>query len=190
MTSPTSATEPPGAGCAFPQAACSLSASASVAPARECSAGLLLLLLPLGALHRELADEAHVHHAPVLRQEAEHVVGDVARVGHERERVRVGEDDRRLRDPQDVAHHVRAHVRDVDEHPGPVELPDEQLAVLGQPVLPGRVGGRVRPLHVPPVGERQVARAQPVEDADHRRRALASCDPLDAEERGDPPGAG
>ena len=55
----------------------------------------------------ELADEVDVDHTAVRGERPQDVVGNVARMAGERERVRVGKDHGRSRHAQDVAHRVR-----------------------------------------------------------------------------------
>jgi hypothetical protein len=73
-------------------------------------------------------------------QPAESVVGDVAWVVADRAGPRVGEDDRGLRDPQDVACRGGRHVGQVDQPPEPVHLLHDLPPDDAQPTGHGDVG--------------------------------------------------
>ena len=78
---------------------------------------------------------------PFFAMRAELVVRQVARGVAEGARARVGSDDGRHRDAQDVVDRLVAHVRDVDEHPDALHLAHDLLAERRQPVVP-RLGRR------------------------------------------------
>jgi hypothetical protein len=127
-----------------------------------------------------------VDDAPVGGERAQHVVGNVADVIGHAASARVGKNHGRARHAEHIAHRVRADVRDVDEHAEAVHLPDQFLADLGQAVVLGPIRGGVGPLDVVPVGQRHVAAAELVEDAQRRRGLLDHVAALDADQRCDP----
>ena len=98
---------------------------------------------------------------------------------------RVGEDHRRLRDVEDLAHHVRRDVREVDQHAQPVHLAHHLAAERREPAVRRRVGRRVGPVGVPAVGERHVAHAELVVGAQRAEAVLDRLAALHAQERGD-----
>ena len=82
--------------------------------------------------------------------------------------------DRRLGDRQHVAERLVGDVRDVDHHAEPVQLADDVLAERRQAVVRRLVGGRVGPVVVLEMRQRQVADAERgvlAQDAAGRRRS-------------------
>ena len=73
---------------------------------------------------------------------------------------RVRRDQRRLARLQRVPERLVGDVRDVDQHAEPVQLADDVLAEIGQAVVLRRVAGRVAPVGVDAVRQRQVADAE------------------------------
>ena len=126
-----------------------------------------------------------MHDTAIVADQPEHVVGDVARVRVERIRIRVGENDRRASGVQRIAHRVGTHVGQIREHSQPVHFADQLPSQAGQTLVFGPVGGRVGPVDVVPVGQRQVPGTEFVEDAQRRRRILDHVAAFDAHQAGD-----
>ena len=104
---------------------------------------------------------------------------------HQGARARVREDDRRLREVEDLAHHVRRDVRDVDQHAEPVHLAHHLAPERRQPAVRRGVGRRVGPVVVLAVSERHVADAERIVGAQRAEAVLERLAVLHAEERGD-----
>ena len=100
------------------------------------------------------------HDAAVLRERAQHVVGHVARMVRDRAARGVRRDHRRLRDRQHVVERLVGDVRDVHHHPQRVQLADDVLAERREAVVRRLVGGRVGPVVVLEMRQRQVADAE------------------------------
>ena len=109
------------------------------------------------------------------------MVGEGARAG-------VGEDDRRRGGVQGVVHGLRRDVGEVDQHPEAVHLAHHVAAEIGEAAVLRLVGGRVGPRRVEGMGEREVARAEPVELAQHGERTGDRMPALDPDQAGDAPG--
>ena len=122
---------------------------------------------------------------PFFAMPGEDVVGDVARVIGQGARARVREDDRRLRDVEHLAHHVRRDVRDVDQHAEPVHLAHHLAPERRQPAVRRGVGRRIGPVVVLAMRERHVADAERVVGAQRAEAVLERLAVLHAEERGD-----
>ena len=95
---------------------------------------------------------------PFGGQLLEDLVGDVPRVGRDREGAGVAGDERGLRDAEGVGHRRGRDVGDVHEHPQPVHLADHPLAERREAVAPGGVDGGVGPVQRGVVGQGHVPR--------------------------------
>ncbi len=140
--------------------------------------------LPLPARRRDEPGHERGHRDPaVARQPPEYLVRDIPRmIGHGPGRG-VREDHRNRRDVEDIAHRVRRHVRQVDEHADPLHLGHDLAAEVRQPAVRGVVGRRVSPRHVAVVGQRHVPDAQRVHRPEYSERAPDRVPALRADQR-------
>ena len=123
--------------------------------------------------------------AAVVGQLRQDVVGHVPRMIADGPGRGVGEDHRSRAHGQGVAHRVRRHVRQIDQHADPVHLPDDLPTELTQSTEAGLVGRRVGPVGVLVVGEGQIAHAEPVEGSQGAERVVDAVTSLGAEQTGD-----
>lgn len=106
------------------------------------------------------------------------------------------EDDRRSRRLQRVVHRFGRRVTQVDQHAEPIHFAHHRLAEFGEAdFIAGRADARAvvagaalratRPRRVARVRQRQVARAQVVEHAQHRQAVAQRVAALHADQAGD-----
>ena len=95
------------------------------------------------------------------------------------------EDHRRSGRGERRPHRALADVRQIDQHPDPVQLQHHLLAEIGEAVVPGIVGRRIRPVDRARVGERQIAGAERGIGAQDRQIAVDLPAALDPHHRGD-----
>ncbi|MCO5556202.1 hypothetical protein L7F22_009747 [Adiantum nelumboides] len=147
-------------------------------------------LVPLGHGGGDEARHERRHgHAAVAGQRLQHVGGHVARVVGDGAGAGVGEQHRPGGDGEGLVHRRRSDVREVDDHADAVHLGDDPRAELRQPVVAGRVGGRVGPVVVQVVGQRQVADPEPAQHPQHGEGVGDAVPALRPHQGGDPPGA-
>ena len=158
---------------------------------RERLAVLLEPLLRGSAVlvRQEHRPEVHHRHPAVLGEGPQHVVGHVAPVVGDGARRGMRCDDRRLRDLHHRPECLVGHMRDVDQHANALHLVHHLLAEWREPVMSDDrrpvEACRVGPLVRVRVGERHVAKTQPVERSQRVERVLDGVPALDAHERGD-----
>lgn len=125
----------------------------------------------------------------------EHVVRHIPGGVADGSRRRVREDDRRLRRLQRVAHRLGRRVAQVDQHAEPIHLAHHRLAEVGEAdfvagrahapaVVAGAALRAARPRRVARVRQRQVARAQVVQHAQHREAVAERMSALHADQAG------
>ena len=136
----------------------------------------------IGVPADEIGHEGHHDDPAILRDAVEHVVRHVAGVIGERSRVRVREDDRRLRDVEHLTHDIGAHMGEIDHHAEPVQLRDHRPAEGGEAVMARLVGRRIHPIERLVVAKRHQARARRMPHAKRRKAVLQSDAALDGEE--------
>ena len=145
------------------------------------------LRLPFRILRRNKRwNKIHMHHAAIRRQQPQDIVRNAPWVRINRKRIRMRENHRSTRHIQRIAHGVRAHMRQVHEHPQPVHLLHHTLAKLRQSVVFRPIGRGVRPIDVVPVRQRHIARAQSIKITQRRRRILDHMPAFNAKKCGDP----
>ncbi len=123
--------------------------------------------------------------AAIRRHQPQDRVRHVTWVIDQRPRRGMREDHRRLGGAQGVLHRVFGDVSKVDQHTEPVHLPHHIAPERRKPVMLRGVGGGVRPVDVPGVGQRHVARAQNVHLPQRRERVVDLVAALDPDQGGD-----
>ena len=141
-------------------------------------------------LRDEAAVEVHLHHAALLGQGHDHIIGHVARVVGQRPARRMRREDRRLADLQRVPKGLVGDVRDVHHHAQAVHLADHLLAEIRQPVVVLDLGvvdvaRGIRPIVGVGVRERHVAHAQIVVIAQQPEAVFDGVAAFDPHQRGD-----
>ena len=100
---------------------------------------------PATAWFTNLGTKVTMQTPPLPASRASTSSGTLRGWSHTRPRRGVREHDRHGGDVERLAHHVGAHVAEVDEHADPVHLGDDLTAEVGEPAEHRLVGGRVGP---------------------------------------------
>jgi hypothetical protein len=113
-------------------------------------------------LGEEARHEGDHHNSAAVAYSAQHVVGHVTWMIAQGPSAGVGEKGRRGGHVKRRSHRRRRDMRQVDQHPKPVALPDDLTPERRQPAHDGAIGGAVGPRGVLVMSQREVAHAERV----------------------------